>query len=75
MDPEKLVALISPWEKLSVVVQHNFRIESLPAEKKVIVWREDLQAEEALTEELKRLGVPAIELRRKRVTANWEDVE
>ena len=45
---EKLVAVISPWDNLSAVVKKSFRVESLPEEKKVMVWREDLQTEQAL---------------------------
>ena len=51
-DMEKLVAIVSPWEKLPVLARRNFRIESLPTEKKVQVWRDDLQSPELLTAEL-----------------------
>jgi hypothetical protein len=71
---EKWVAVISPWDKLSAVVKKNFRVESLPEEKKVMVWRDDLQSEQALAEELKQLGVGAAELRKKKVTARWQDL-
>ena len=70
----RLVAVISPWEKVSEVVKHNFRMESLPAEKKVMVWRDDLESEERLTEELKKLGITSVEVRKKRTT-NWKDVD
>lgn len=73
-EEERLVAVISPWEKLSDVVKRKFRVESLPAEKKVAVWREDLQNETKLTEELKKLGIQEIEVRRHRVTTRWQDV-
>ena len=72
---EKLVAVISPWDNLSTVVKRNFRVESLPEEKKVMVWRDDLQSEQALATELKSLGVAAVEMRKKRVTAKWQDVQ
>ena len=29
-DTEKLVAIVSPWEKLPALARRNFRIESLP---------------------------------------------
>ncbi len=73
-EEERLVAVISPWEKLSDVVKRKFRVESLPAEKKVAVWREDLQNESNLTEELKKLGIHEIEVRRHKVTTRWQDV-
>jgi hypothetical protein len=71
---EKLVAVLSPWEKLPALAKRQFRIESLPAEKKVQVWRDDLQSEELLTAELTRLGITAPELRNSRIT-NWKGVE
>jgi hypothetical protein len=72
---EKLVAIISPWEKLSNLVKNQFWVESLPAEKKVMVWREDLQTTPALTAELKSAGITAIEVRTNAVTTNWKRVE
>jgi hypothetical protein len=72
---ERLVAVISPWDNLSAVVKKNFRVESLPEEKKVMVWRDDLQTEQALATELKSLGVAAVEVRKKNVTAKWQDVQ
>jgi hypothetical protein len=73
MEDEKLVAVISPWDKLSGVIGNDFRAQSLPAEKKVMVWRDDLQSEQALIDELKKLGVTSVELRKKKVTASWRD--
>jgi hypothetical protein len=73
-DAERLVAVISPWDKLSEVVKRKFRVESLPAEKKVAVWRDDLQTEPELTEELRKLGVKEIEVRIARVTTRWQDI-
>lgn len=73
-EDERLVAIISPWEKLSEVVKRKFRVESLPAEKKVAVWRDDLQSESKLTEELKNLGIQDIVVQRRRVTTRWQDV-
>lgn len=32
---EKLVAVISPWEKLTEAVKNGLRVQSLPREKKV----------------------------------------
>jgi hypothetical protein len=72
---ERLVAIISPWDKLPDLVKKNFWVESLPAEKKVLVWREDLQKEADLTAELKKTGVSAHELRTARVTTSWKHVE
>jgi hypothetical protein len=74
-ESEKWVAVISPWDKLSAVVKSNFRVESLPEEKKVMVWRDDLQTEQALAAELRQLGVAGVELRKKKVTARWQDVQ
>ncbi len=73
-DAERLVAVISPWDKLSEVVKRKFRVESLPAEKKVAVWRDDLQTEPELIEELRKLGVKEIEVRTARVTTRWQDI-
>jgi len=74
-EQEKLVAVISPWEKLSELVKEQFRVESLPKEKKVFVWREDLQDQETLEKALSRLGVREPEIRTKRVTVQWRDVQ
>jgi hypothetical protein len=68
---DTLVAVISPWEKLTEVVKNKFRVESLPAEKKVMVWRDDLQSEQQLTAELQGLGVKSIEVRTKKTT-DWK---
>jgi hypothetical protein len=73
-EQQRIVAVISPWEKLSVIVKHDFRVESLPEEKKVMVWRDDLQTAQAMTDELKKLGIPSPEIRTKKVTAKWQDV-
>ncbi len=72
---EKLVAVISPWDNLSAVVKRGFRVESVPEEKKVMVWRDDLETEQALAAELKALGIATVEMRTKKVTAKWQDVQ
>jgi hypothetical protein len=72
-EEKKLVAVISPWDKLSELVKLQFRLESLPAEKKVMVWREDLQDEQQLSSELKKVGVTDVELRQKKVITRWQD--
>ena len=74
-EPEKLVAVISPWEKLSEVAKRKFRVESLPEEKKVAVWRDDLQSEEKLAQELGRIGIASVELRKQKVTARWQEIQ
>lgn len=74
MSQDMLVAVISPWEKLSEVVKKGFRVESLPTEKKVMVWRDDLQDAQALADELKRIGIAVLETRTKKPT-NWKAVE
>ena len=74
-DEKRLVAVISPWEKLPELVKKQFRIESLPREKKVMVWREDLQTKEKLTGELKKLGIASLELRDKKVMTKWQDTD
>jgi hypothetical protein len=73
-EQKRMVAVISPWEKLAEVVKRKFRVESLPAEKKVVVWRDDLQTEQALISELQAAGVPSPEIREKRIT-NWKETE
>jgi hypothetical protein len=72
---ERLVAVISPWEKLTDLVKRQFRVESLAAEKLVMVWRDDLQSKEQLESELKQIGVKTVEIRTKRVTARWQEVD
>jgi len=73
-EDDKLVAVISPWEKLSELIKRKFRVESLPAEKKVMVWRDDLQTKEGLSEELKQAGIPSAEIRTKKTT-EWRNVD
>jgi hypothetical protein len=70
---EKLVAVVSPWEKLAVLVKEEFRVESMPGGKMVMVWRDDLQTEGQLTEELHKLGVAATEVAKKAPT-EWKHV-
>jgi len=74
-DDKRIVAVISPWEKLSDLVKRKFRVESLPAEKKVMVWRDDLQSEDKLTGELKKAGVTSVEIRNKRVMTRWQEID
>ena len=74
-DEEKVVAIISPWEKLSDLVKRQFRVESLPTEKKVMVWREDISNEEQLRGELQTVGIQAADVMRRKVTARWQDVQ
>ena len=71
---EKLVAILSPWDKIHALAKRQFRIESLPAEKRVMVWRDDLQSETSFAEELSRAGVAAVEFRQQPIT-NWKVVE
>lgn len=71
----KLVAVISPWDKLSELIKRKFRVESLPAEHLVMVWREDLQTKEKLSKELTDAGLSCAEIRSKKVTARWQDTE
>jgi hypothetical protein len=71
---EKLVAVISPWEKLNELIRRNFRLESLPEEKKVMAWRDDLQSRELLEAELHAAGIAAADVRSKKVTTRWRDV-
>ncbi len=73
-EEKKLVAVISPWDKLSELVKRQFRLESLPAEKKVMVWRDDLQDEQQLSSELKKASVSDFELRQKKVVTRWQGV-
>jgi len=74
-DSEVLVAVISPWQKLSELVKRKFRVESLPAEKKVMVWRKDLQDEAALRAEVEAAGIKEMEICRRFVTVGWKNVE
>jgi hypothetical protein len=74
-DTEKLVAIVSPWKGLGELVKQRFRIESLPAEKKVMVWREDLQTKRKLERELADLGIEWSEIEKRRVTAKWRDID
>jgi hypothetical protein len=72
-EKEKLVAVVSPWEKLAVLVKKEFRVESMPGGKMVMVWRDDLQTEEQLTGELQELGIAATEVGKK-PTTEWKRV-
>ena len=71
---EKLVAVISPWEKLPALSKKDFRMESLPEEKRAMVWRDDLQTEQALSDELRRLGVNNFDVQTKKTT-DWTSVQ
>jgi hypothetical protein len=72
-EKEKLVAVLSPWEKLSELVKRQFRVESMPGGKLVMVWRDDLQTEDKLTAELRKLGVNATEVTKRQPT-EWKHV-
>jgi len=73
-ETDRVVAVISPWEKVSDVVKHKFRMQTLPAEKKVMVWRDDLQNEQQLTDELSKIGVKVLEVRKRRTT-DWKETD
>lgn len=72
-EEERLVAIVSPWDNLSKLIKNKFRVESLASEKKVMVWREDLQDKQALGDELKKLGFNSAVLATKKVTTRWQD--
>ncbi len=74
-EAKRLVAVISPWEKLADLVKRHFRVESLPAEKKVMVWREELESKDQLLAELGQVGITSVEVRTQKVTAKWQDVQ
>ena len=71
---QKMVAVISPWEKLAALVKEDFRIESIPGEKKVMAWREDLQDPTVLAAELKSLKITPLEIGPRKVTSKWQDI-
>jgi hypothetical protein len=73
-EADQIVAVISPWERISEVVKNRFRMESLPAEKKAVVWRDDLRSEQQLLDELKRIGIKVFEVRKRKPT-NWKEVD
>ena len=72
-EEERLVAIVSPWDNLSKLIKNKFRVESWAAEKKVMVWREDLQDKQALAEELKKLGFSSADITSRKVTTRWQD--
>lgn len=71
---ERLVAVVSPWEKMSEIAKRKFRVETLPAEKMVMVWRDDLPTEQELLAELAKIGIVSPELRKRGIT-EWRGVE
>jgi len=68
-----VVAVVSPWDHLANLVKKKFRVESLPREKKVLVWRDDLTNEEELVAAVKEAGIESIEIRRRKVIEEWEE--
>ena len=70
-EKDKLVAVVSPWEKLSELVKRQFRIESMPNGKMVMVWRDDLQTERRLRAALEEIGVAPTEVIKKQLT-EWQ---
>ena len=71
-EEERLVAIVSPWDNLGKLVKRGFRVQSLPREKKVLVWRVDLQGEADLTQAIREAGISAIEIRRGKVVVQWD---
>ena len=63
---ERVVAVISPWDNLRALVNKGFRVQSLPRERKVFVWREDLNDEKRLVKAVKEAEIEVIEVRRRR---------
>jgi hypothetical protein len=72
-EEERVVAVVSPWDHLANLVKKGFRVESLPREKKVIVWRKDLTSEEELVAAVKEAGIESVEVRRRKVMEEWEE--
>lgn len=72
-EEERIVGVVSPWEKLSALIKEGFRIQTLPREKMVMVWREDLTTEKALLDTIRKAGITSVEARKKRVVAKWEE--
>lgn len=71
---ERVVAVISPWDNLAALVKEGFRVQSLPREKLVLVWREDLKTEKGLVAAVKQAGIiEVVEVRRRKVTEEWEE--
>ncbi len=73
-EKERTVAVVSPWEKISELAKRKFRIESLPEEKKIMVWRDDLTTDDELAAELKSIGIKMVELRKSKPTT-WKNVD
>jgi len=72
-EEERIVAAVSPWDHLANLVKKEFRVQSLPREKKVLVWREDLTNEEELVAAVKEAGIESIEVRRRKAMDEWEE--
>ena len=71
-EEERIVAAVSPWDHLANLVKKEFRVQSLPREKKVLVWREDLTNEEELVAAVKEAGIESIEVRSRKAMDGWE---
>jgi hypothetical protein len=71
-EEQRLVAVISPWHKLSELVKKGFRVHSLPREKKVMVWRKDLNGDKDLLSALEKAGIRSAEIRRRQAVTEWE---
>lgn len=72
-EERRIVAVISPWDNLSGLVNNGFRAQSLPREKKVMVWRDDLNEEKQLVAALKEAGIESLEVRTRPVVTEWEE--
>ncbi len=70
---ERVVAVISPWGNLAALVKQGFRVQSLPREKMVLVWREDLTGEKDLRQAISTTGIEIVEVRRRSVTEEWDE--
>lgn len=70
---ERVVAVISPWDNLGALVKRGFRVQSLPREKKVFVWRGDLNDEKRLVKAVNEAGIEEVEVRRRMVIEEWEE--
>jgi hypothetical protein len=72
-EEERVVAVISPWDHLGALVNNGFRVQSLPREKKVMVWRKDLKKEKDLVAAVNEAGIKQVEVRRRKVVEDWEE--
>ena len=74
-EEQKLVAVISPWEKLSDLIKRKFRWKAYVGEKGHGLERRPSNQGRPGSGVDQKFGITSMEIRSNRVVGKWQDVQ